>query len=898
MSPDDLTLRDAPPTSDRTTPHPDDRRTARPRPSRAQRIVGLIFPVLLVLAVAGYFAARRYVRKAMREALPRLDGTIAVAGLVSPVTVARDARGVPYLHARSLDDLVFAQGYVTAQDRLWQMDLLRRHAAGELAAILGSSMVDHDRLQRTLQVRTAAGRAVAVLPADQMHWLEVYARGVNASIDAQRAHLPIEFRALNYQPAPWTPLDSLLVELATFQDLTTGFPEKLGREALAAHLAPDLIADLYPVGSWRDHPPDQPIPDLTAPQPEFEDIPLDKSQIGLRSPAPEPEPRPSVPPAALLALENTLALFHNPCDSCVSGSNGWAIAGSRTASGKPLLANDMHLSLTVPGLWYEADLAADPTATTAAFHVAGVTLPGAPFVRAGHNDHVAWGLTSLGADVQDIYIEHTRNTPTGEEFQSPPEPGSTAGAWRPILYRPEIIHVRGRADITLNVALTRHGDADTPILSSILAGETRTLSLRWVIYDPASVTDPAFAVDSASDWPSMLLAASTWGGPSLNLMYADDRGNIGYHAVGHIPLRGDQPGNQLANPAPLSPVPIDTAAPDAAAHEWASTTRYIPFDQLPQAFDPPDGVLATANARITPDGYAYPITLNWAAPYRTERIYKVLEAGHRLTPADMLALQTDVFSEVDQVIAQRLAYSIDHTAGPLRNSKTLHQAADLLRNWNGNVEATAAAPAIVNAARAVFWPMLLTPKLNPPGNQPPPNPNLWQSYHWGERSSVEEQLFTHTPVRWLPPGYATWKDFLAAAVDRGLREAHAPRDLSAWSQGAAFPVDLEHPIFSRSALLVRLIGIGVPTGTGVQPPSGDSTTVKQVGRAFGPSERFTADFGDLDRTTLNLVLGQSGNLSSPWYMDQFPAWLHGATYPLPYSPSAVHATHTLNLTPQ
>ena len=200
--------------------------------------------MLLLLTIVGYFAARQYIHKAMREALPQLDGAIHVpgtpVGLAAPVTVERDARGVPYIHASSMDDLIFAQGYVTAQDRLWQMELLRRHAAGELAAVLGSSMVEHDRLQRTLQIRVAADRALAVMPADQRHWLEVYARGVNASIAEQQAHLPLEFRLLQYSPAPWMPRDSVLIELSMFQDLTTGFPEKLGREALAAHLPPEL----------------------------------------------------------------------------------------------------------------------------------------------------------------------------------------------------------------------------------------------------------------------------------------------------------------------------------------------------------------------------------------------------------------------------------------------------------------------------------------------------------------------------------------------------------------------------------------------------------------------------------------------------------------------------------
>jgi penicillin amidase len=880
----------------------------------------LVFALVAALATSAFLAGRHFIRNAMLQNLPQLDGSLAVYGLAAPVTVARDARGVPYIRASSMDDLVFAQGYVTAQDRLWQMDLLRRHASGQLAAILGRSMLEHDRLQRTLQLRAAADRAIAVLPADQLHWLDLYARGVNASIAAQRAHLPVEFRLLAYQPAPWTPRDSILVELALFQDLTTGFPAKLGREALAAHLSPDLIADLYPVGSWRDHYPGQPIPDVSAPQPEFNDIPLDESQSHLRKPAPAA----TISPSDLLSLNQTLALFHAPCSTCVAGSNAWAVSGSRTASGKPLLSNDMHLSLSAPELWYEADLQAANPAPLADFHAAGITLPGTPFVISGHNDHVAWGFSNLGADVQDLYIEHTRGTAFGAEYQLP------NGTWSAVRYQTEVIQVRGSTDVILDVPLTRHGDIDIPIVSSLFPTERRSLSLRWTIYDPANLTAPFFAVDSATDWTSMLAAFAAWGGPAQNLIYADDQGHIAYHALGRIPIRGD-----IDNPGPLSPVPTDATAPDALSHEWVGT---IPFDQLPQAYDPPDGVLATANARVTPEGYRYPITLDWMAPYRTERIYRVLEAGHGkipvasppkntasnetlalshpLTAQDMLSLQNDVYSKLDHIIAQRLAYSIDHATGPLKNDSTLHQAADLLRDWNGNVDANSSAPAIVNAARVAFWPMLLIPRLAPEAAAPLAQgadlskvknlrndaarvANLWQVYTWGERSSVEEQLISNAPARWLPSGFATWDDFLAAVVQRGLRVAHAPRDLKGWQQGSAFALQIDHPIFSRATLLARLL-LGVPTGTGPQPQSGDLTTVKQVGHAFGPSERFTADLSDPDRTTLNLVLGQSGNPASPWYMDQLQSWLRGTTYPLPFTPAATQPTitHTLILTPR
>jgi penicillin amidase len=302
------------------------------------------------------------------------------------------------------------------------------------------------------------------------------------------------------------------------------------------------------------------------------------------------------------------------------------------------------------------------------------------------------------------------------------------------------------------------------------------------------------------------------------------------------------------------------------------------------------------------------------APYRTERIYKVLEKNPGLTPADTLALQNDVLSEFDQVFAQRLAYAIDNATGPLKDDKILHQAADLLRAWNGRVDANAAAPAIVNVTRENLWPMLLIPKLVPAiapqlaqgidlkKLQLSPDTaltgNLWSAYVWGERDSVEEQLVTKYPARWLPSTYANWNDFLAAIVQRGLRDAHAPKDLSTWQQGTAFPLDIEHPLFSRSALLQLLTTL--PTGTGPQPQSGDQTTVKQVGHAFGPSERFTADLSDPDHTTLNLVLGQSGDPASPWYMDQFQDWLHGRTYSLPFTSAATQPTiaHTLTLNPR
>src|SRR5580704_15937812 len=392
---------------------------------------GLIL-FFLVFTTVAFFAAHHWAQKAMRDSLPQLDGTLSIDGLSAPVTVQRDAQGIPHIRAASLDDLIIAQGYVTAQDRLWQMDALRRYVSGNMAEVFGAKLIPHDRLQRILQIRAAADRAYAAFPPDQMRWLELYARGVNASMEAQRAHLPLEFRLLGYQPAPWTPRDTIVVGLVLFQDLTTSFPQKLNREALAAKLSPELIADLYPIGSWRDHPPNQPVIDLTAPQEEIPDIPLDESQTKLTKPEgptnpgapfmqshrmsgsfaqsanrlPRSNQESTASTSDLLTLEQSLK--DTLCEECIPGSNNWVVSGAHTASGKPLLSNDMHLSHSVPGIWYEADLEA-PT-PTGDFHVTGVSLPGVPFIIVGHNAHVAWGFTNLGADVQDVFIEHTRGT--------------------------------------------------------------------------------------------------------------------------------------------------------------------------------------------------------------------------------------------------------------------------------------------------------------------------------------------------------------------------------------------------------------------------------------------------------------------------------------------------------
>ena len=872
---------------------------AEPRPSKWLRRVGLVFGSLLAVVLLAMLAVVLGLRHRMQTSLAPLDGTLRLPGLSAPVAVRRDEHGVPHIEAANVADLLAAQGWVTASDRLWQMDMARRLPAGEAAEVLGSALVRHDTRERVLGMRDVAARLVRTMPPEQLAQLEAYARGVNAyiALAEQRGTLPAEFELLLYKPAPWRPVDSVLIALSMSEMLDERWQAKLEREQvearLAAHGGAGLAADLYPTGSWRDRPPVPDAPGIGDPQ-VVPMIPLDPSQTRLHVPPSRMTEEPSrigvhAPPSRLQnALELSQAAAHlaplripllpvrgllalgerDACAGCRPGSNEWAVSGAHTASGKPLLSNDMHLGHQIPDLWYETELHAG------AFHAAGVTVAGLPFVAAGHNDHIAWGFTALGGDTQDIYVE---------QVNARGEYRTVDGRWLPLEHERETIRVRGGRDVALDVERTAHGPLITPELGTPelrQVSEHRALALHWAIYDPQVRGLPLFALDSAVDWASFRAALATWWAPTLNVAYADDAGHIGYQAVGLIPVRSGglrsvpivAGATKTAVPEP-GPTASSPGTPQAAGGEW---TGYIPFDAMPSVLDPEGGIVATANARISPDGYPYQITLEWADPYRNERIWKWLGGKQKLTRADMLKLETDVFSESDQETAQRLAYAIDHAARPTARARA---AADLLRSWDGVLGVDSAGAAIVTAAEQAFWPAVLGAKIG----------DGWRLYDWSESGYAREQLIAHEPAAWLPPNYASWNDFLAALVDGAV--AQAPANLRSWRYGDVHTIAMEHPLW-------KLLP-GSRSGIGPLPQSGDHSTVKQVTGDLGPSQRFTADLGDLDGSTENIVMGQSGDPVSPYYRDQWASWYGGTTFALPFSAGAARAAarHTLRLVP-
>jgi penicillin G amidase len=796
-----------------------------------------VFIVILLIA-----SAVAYAYLIARSALPQLDGSLQVKGLSASVKVTRDNHGVPAIEAASLEDLFFAQGYITAQDRLWQMDIMRRFAAGELSEILGEDTLKIDREQRILGLRSAAKKSLAMASPRDRSYFEAYARGVNAYIGAHANRLPLEFRILKYRPNLWQPEDSIVIANQMVKDLNFyTFGDAMAREKILAKLGPELTSDLYVNRSWHDRPPTVMREDINDQEKQGDsDDDDDEDDDG--------------PDNSVTQHKGTTEIWAQHAPEAVNGSNDWVVSGTHTVTGKPLLSNDMHLGHQMPNLWYEAHL------KSGNLDVAGVTLPGMPYVIVGHNQRIAWGFTNVGPTVADAFIE---NFNAQGAYQTPQ-------GWQQPEHREEQIHIKGKPDVTLDVKITRHG----PIVTDLIPGETRQVALRWTLYDGLHM--PFFDVDSAQNWEDFGKAFSQLDAPGQNVVYADVEGNIGYHTTGRVPIRASGDGS----------LPV-SGADDA--HEW---TGYIPFDKLPSIYNPASGVIATANGRITPDDYPNSISTEWEAPWRTARIYHVLESGRKFAPADMLALENDVHSENDLFAAERFVYAVDHASKP---SARARQAADLMRSWDGRMLASSTAATIAVRSARELTRLLLESKLGtaPKDTQQQETMLNWKTYSWEMRTVWLQNVMLHQPKRWLPEKYPSYDELLTAAVEAAVSAPEAPKDLAQWHWGSVNAVDIEHPVLGKIPLLQRW------TAPGLQEQSGSGYTVKAVTRSHGPSERFTANLADLDQSTLNTVTGQGGNFLSPYYMDQWKAWYEGYTFPLPFTSQAVDASgaHRLVLEP-
>ena len=521
------------------------------------------------------------------------------------------------------------------------------------------------------------------------------------------------------------------------------------------------------------------------------------------------------------------------CEACLPGSNDWVVSGAHTVTGKPLLSNDMHLGHREPGIWYEVHLHA------ADFNVEGFTLPGLPFVIVGHNQRIAWGYTNLNPDVQDLFME---NFNAAGEYQTP------TGWQKPEIYH-QVIRVKGEPDVPFDVKVTRHG----PIITQLLPGETREIALEWMIYDPQAISVPLFDLDSAQDWDQFRKALSVFATPSQNVVYADMDGNIGYQPMGFVPIRDSGDGT----------VPVNGAD---GQHDW---TGYLAFDKLPAVTIR----LAESSPRLIPKSRQQAIRIS--SPPSGFRLIAWNESTNCRSPARNFHRRTcwpcKPTSPLNTIVSSPTTSATPLITAQSTTDRTSPSRRSILRGFDGRMLADSVAPTIAVRARLALWEGCW-------------NPNwvmTWRITHgrkppWRWKAIVQNQ-----PARWLPPGYDNFDDMMTDAVNKALKDA--PADLNTWKYGEVYPLVIDHPVFGA------VPGLRGMSGPGRHRQSGGGYTVKQVGRDFGPSERMTVDFSNLDASTFNIVIGESGQIFSPYYMDHWPAWYGNRrsrwlTQTQPYSP--------------
>ena len=776
----------------------------------------------------------------LRRTLPTLDGSVAVAGLCDGVIVDRDGRGRPWIRAKSVEDLAMAQGYVVAQDRLWQMDLLRRAAGGELSEIFGGIAINIDKENRTLGMRQAAERAAADANLEIRGLLESYARGVNRYIEERARRLPIEFTLLGYKPRPWTPADSYLISLYMYKTLTSTWKSKLNRQWITKKVGAERARDLFVVDSLLDRYI------VTAGTAERSSLLSGAETLpSIQAPV-MTEIAPPIPREQWNDARAFLAQFEEESSEII-GSNSFVVSGAHTATGKPLLANDTHLELGVPCIWYLIHL------TAPGWNVEGFALPGAPLVIIGHNDRIAWGFTNSNADVQDLYVEKF----AGENSLAYLENGN----WLQAEVRKETIHVRGKPDVMFDVVVTRHG----PIVHRDRPEEGgRGYALRWTALEPGGLDFGFPLIGRAKNWNEFVETTRHIAGPGQNSVYADVDGNIGFTIPARIPIRAHGDG--------ALPVPGDTDD-----YDWKG---YIPFEDLPREFNPANGIIATANARTVGPGYKYFLSDRWAGPYRTERLYELLEGRAVLRPADCNAIQNDIVSLPDKFLAEQLVAAAH--ARPPKDERT-QKLIEKVNGWDARATADSVETTFVEFARHSLFQNLLSPFLDDKISLY----ELWEPHSiynnvWWRDKVFLENILRARPAAWLPKGVMNYDDLLimsAVEAVAHMEKDSGTSDWKAWQWGRFHPLEINHP-FGRNILLHRALSIGP------YEISGTVDTVKAMGVGHGPAMRFVADLSDFDNSLMEITTGESGQYPSPYYRDQFPEWFAGRGIPAPFSGAA------------
>ncbi len=811
------------------------------------RIFYWVFAILVIVTASGawWFIYRP---------LPQIDGSASLPGLQQEVTVGRDGWGVPHIRAATVEDLAEAQGYVMAQDRLWQMDLLRRAARGQLSEILGARTLKIDESFRTYGFARAAERDATLFDSESRKVMDAYARGVNQFIEQHKKNLPLEFLLLHYEPKPWQPSDSLAISGYMYRTLTDTWERELNRARVVERAGADRAKDLFSEEAAMDHfvVGDPKVIDdgsqRSAAHADDEDDDDDmepdavlKASRGASGGRLTAESDPDLTSALAESVLEFLQESKNEIRQGL-GSNNWVVSGAHTATGKPLLANDTHLELSIPPIWYEMHL------TAPGWNVKGFTLPGAPMVIIGHNDRIAWGFTNNGADVQDLYVESF--IPPDDNYRV-----NAKGGWAKAQHIDEVIRVKGHLDEHLDVAVTRHG----PI---VYHEGGKEYALRWTATEPGGLVNSYNWLGKARNWKEFREAMKRVWGPGQNAVYADVEGNIGYVMAARVPIRKKGHGEV--------PVPGDTDD-----YEW---TGYIPFEQLPQALNPESGLIVTANARVVGPNYKPYLTDRWEEPYRTARIYDLLHDRHDLRPEDMLKVQTDTYSFPHVFLADQLSAAAKTVKPKDHRAQKLIEG---LKDWNGIADADSPEVSFLHAARRAAIDILLEPFLGKETNL----------YQWRSTTFLQK-ILTDRPAKWLPSAYKTYDELLAAAADAAvtkLAEQSSSDRVEDWAWKRFNSLDMFHPM-GREGMLKRFLSITD------KPQSGTQYSVRAALKTHGPAMRFVANPGNWDESILLVPAGQSGQLGSSHYSDQFSYWYEGKPIFAPFSDAAEAKTHKHTLT--
>jgi len=791
----------------------------------------------MVMAVVLTLAGNNHHLLWARSSQPHDTKTVHVAGAHGRITIRRDRDGVPHIRAKNEGDALFGLGYVHAQDRLWQMEFQRRLGNGRLAEILGAPGLVTDRLFRTVGLHRTAAAAWAKLSPQERQPIEAYVAGVNAYLESRHnRRLPPEFNILNVEPEPWRPEDALVWVKVVAWGLSSNWDKELLRAQMVAKLGPAKVAQL--------------MPDYTADGPTI--LPGDEARAqrgkkarrqkdagaGLQSAIRNPQ---SAIYHGLLDLNRAIE-ERTGLGADGFGSNSWVLSGARTTTGKPLLADDPHLTSQTPAIWYLARI------TGGDLDVTGATIPGLPGVAIGHNGHIAWGVTTVNVDSQDIYVEKI-NERNEAEYQ---------GAWEPLQVVPETIKVKGSSDLNLKVRISRHG----PLISDVINPAGQALALRWTGNDPEdSGILAGLGVNRARNWHEFTEAFRAHRAVDQNYVFADQRGNIGYIAAATIPLRPTGDDGRL-------PVPGWTGE-----HEWAG---YVPFDELPQTFNPPQGYIASANNKVAGDDYPHLIGTDFAAPYRAARIVEMIESKSKHSPQDMAKMQSDVLGLHAREL---LPMMLKTRATDWREL----QAIELLRNWDARVNGDSAPAAVFEAWYLKLGERLFADELGDA---------LWRTYSdniymvgMALEAALEENTAWCDDVR--TPAIETCADILSVSLTEGLAkmtQAQGADDINAWRWNSVHHALFPHNPFDKDAQLKLIFSRSIPNG-------GDKFTVNvasvfrwdEYNQLHSAQYRQIVDFSDINNSRFIIAPGQSGDPYNRHYDDLLKRWQRVEYLPMRYS---------------